>query len=42
MRTERERVARLTELLEEAVDQVRLQRRARELASGNGHVKEGE
>jgi Lon protease-like protein len=42
MRSERERVERLTELLEKAVDQVRLQRRARELASGNGHVKEGE
>jgi len=42
MRTERERVLRLTELLEKAVDQVRLQRRAQELASGNGHVKEGE
>jgi Lon protease-like protein len=42
MRMERERVARLTELLEGAIDQVRLQRRARELASGDGHVKEGE
>jgi Lon protease-like protein len=42
MRSERERVARLTELLDQAVDQVRLQRRARDLASGNGHVKEGE
>jgi Lon protease-like protein len=42
MLSERARVLRLTELLEEAVDQVRLQRRARELASGNGHVKEAE
>jgi Lon protease-like protein len=42
MRSERARVLRLTELLEQAVDQVRLQRRAQELASGNGHVKEGE
>jgi Lon protease-like protein len=42
MRSERERVERLTELLETAVDQVRLQRRARELASGNGQVTEGE
>jgi Lon protease-like protein len=42
MRSERERVVRLTELLEEAIDQVRLQRRARELAAGNGHVKEDE
>jgi Lon protease-like protein len=38
MRSERERVLRLTEWLDQAVDQVRLQRRARELASGNGHV----
>ena len=42
MRAERARVLRLTELLEQAVDQVRLQRRAQELASGNGHVKEGQ
>jgi Lon protease-like protein len=42
MRSERARVLRLTEMLEQAVDQVRLQRRAQELVSGNGHVKEGE
>jgi Lon protease-like protein len=42
MRSERDRVLRLTEMLEQAVDQVRLQRRAQKLASGNGHVKEGE
>jgi Lon protease-like protein len=39
MRSERERVARLTELLDQAAEQVRLQRRARELAAGNGHVE---
>ena len=42
MRSERDRVTRLTELLEQAVDQVQLQRRAAELASGNGHVPESE
>jgi Lon protease-like protein len=42
MTSEHERVLRLTDLLDQAVEQVRLQRRARELASGNGHVKEDE
>jgi ATP-dependent Lon protease len=42
LRSERARVIRLTALLERAVDQVFLERRARDLASGNGHVKEGE
>jgi Lon protease-like protein len=42
MTSERERVLHLTDLLDRAVDQVRLQRRARDLASGNGHVTGGE
>jgi ATP-dependent Lon protease len=42
IRSERDRVLRLTEMLEAAVEQVSMQRRARELASGNGHVTESE
>jgi Lon protease-like protein len=42
LRSERERVLRLTEMLDAAVEQVSLQRRARELAAGNGHVTETE
>jgi Lon protease-like protein len=37
-RSERERLSRLTELLEGAVEKVRAQRLARERAPGNGHV----
>jgi ATP-dependent Lon protease len=36
--SERDRVLRLTEVLTEGVENVRLQRKARELAAGDGHV----
>lgn len=42
MRSERDRVRRLTELLEQAREVVRRQRRAQELASGNGQVSRDE
>jgi Lon protease-like protein len=42
MRSERARVRRLTELLVQARDVVRRQRRARELAEGDGHVSDPE
>jgi Lon protease-like protein len=42
MRSGRDRVTRLTELLEAAVEAVRLRRLIRERAAGNGHVPEEE
>jgi Lon protease-like protein len=42
MRSEGERLVKLTQLLERAVDAVLLQRTARERAAGNGHVASGD